>query len=363
MGCFEAVVFPVCNIVSAMWWTRKEQPIRVSIWFNTLSSVVSGVLSYGIGIADTWIARWRLLFIALGTITVVWSAVLYLFLPSSPVEAWYLTDREKYVCLERVRDNNTGIEDKKMKWYQVKECLLDPKPWLISIFACSQNIPNGEFQVTHCLGLLTDNLVIGGLVTFAAIIVSGLGFSPLDTTLLGIPTGVIATIWQIILGVLSAKLQGWRCAIITVSILFPLVSAILMWQLRRSNQVGLLGAYYAFYSYWAPYVLCTSLPLANTSGHTKKVTVNAMFFVGYCLGNILGPQVFRESDAPNYTHGYIGLVACLIVSMVSISSYGLLCQRNNRKRDRAQTDHAAVQPPEAFSDMTDKEKPDFRYDF
>lgn len=127
-----------------MWWTRKEQPIRVSIWFNTLSSVVSGILAYGVGKTDVSIARWRVLFIVLGTISVVWSAVLYLFLPSSPVEAWYLTDREKYVCVERVRDNNTGIEDKMIKWYQVKECLLDPKPWLIAIFSCSQNIPNGE---------------------------------------------------------------------------------------------------------------------------------------------------------------------------------------------------------------------------
>ena len=144
MGIFEAVVFPVCTVVTAMWWTIPEQPIRVSIWFNNLSSIVTGLLSYGIGHTNTAVATWRMLFIVLGRITTVWSVVVYTCLPSSPIEAWWLNDREKYICLERVRSSNTGVEDKNMKWYQVKECLTDPKVWLISIFACALNIPNGK---------------------------------------------------------------------------------------------------------------------------------------------------------------------------------------------------------------------------
>lgn len=143
VGIFESVVFPVCTLITAMWWTVSEQPIRVAIWFNTLSSIITGLLSYGIGHAKTNLAPWRLLFIVLGAITTIWAVIVYVFLPSSPVEAWWLTDREKYICLERVRKSNTGIEDKTVKWYQVKECLLDPKSWLISIFACAINIPNG----------------------------------------------------------------------------------------------------------------------------------------------------------------------------------------------------------------------------
>jgi MFS transporter, ACS family, allantoate permease len=151
---FEAVVFPVCTLVTAMWWTVSEQPIRVSIWFNTLSSVITGLLSYGIGHTHTSIAPWRLLLIVLGSITTVWSVVLYICLPSSPVEAWWLNDREKYICLERIRTSNTGVEDKKIKWYQVKECLLDPKSWLISVFACAINIPNGAFS-SHLYQIIT----------------------------------------------------------------------------------------------------------------------------------------------------------------------------------------------------------------
>lgn len=347
MGMLEASVFPISSILTVMWWKTSEQPLRVAFWFNQLSSVFSGVVSYGIGQTNTSLAPWRLLFIVLGGFSLIWAAILYIFLPDSPVQCWYLSDREKFVCLERVKDNNTGMEDKTIKWYQVRECLLDPKTWLLALFSLSQNIPNG------------------GLVTFSAIIVTGLGYSPLITTVLGIPTGVLATVWQIILGFIAANIPNSRCVIIAISNLVPMVCAILMWKLPRDNQNGLLAAYYVFYTYWAPYVLSTSLPMANTSGHSKKLTMNAIFFLAYCIGNIIGPQVFREEDAPFYSKGYEGLLACLVVAIASIACYGLLCRWENHRRDEKDGPQANAEASEssAFSDLTDQEKRAFRYTY
>ena len=128
----------------------------------------------------------------------------------------------------------------------------------------------------------------GGLITFAAIIVSGLGYSALITTLLGIPTGVVATVWSWIMAGICRQFKNSRCAVIGIANLVTMVSAILMWKLPRSNKHGLLAAYYIFYTYWGPYIISTSLPMANVSGHSKKVTMNAIFFLSYCLGNIIG---------------------------------------------------------------------------
>ena len=205
-------------------------------------------------------------------------------------------------------------------------------------------------------------------MTFAALIVNGLGFDPLETTLLGVPTGVIGTIWSIIFNILTSRLPGYRCVLIVISLLFPILAAVLLWQLPRDDKVALLGPYYAFYSYWACYTMSTSLPMANTSGHTKKVTLGAMYFLGYCVGNILGPQVFRAEDAPMYHKGYIGLLASLVVGAISISAYGLLCKMENRRRDKVQGGGPVQQTEEemrqeAFSDLTDKEKINFRYSY
>lgn len=212
-----------------------------------------------------------------------------------------------------------------------------------------------------------DSIVTGGLVTFAALIVNGLGYSPLETVLLGVPTGVVATVWSILFNIAASRLPGYRCVLIFVSILFPMAAAISMWQLPLDQITSRLGAYYGFYSYWAPYTMCTSLPMANTSGHSKKVTLNAMFFLGYCVGNILGPQVFRANDAPEYHRGYIGLLASMIVGAVCITAYGLICRFENMRRDKLQVGAPELteeeRREEAFSDKTDKEKLNFRYTY
>jgi hypothetical protein len=46
--------------------------------------------------------------------------------------------------------------------------------------------------------------------------------------------------------------------------------------------------------------LMLSLISSNVAGFTKKATVNAVFFIGYCAGNIAGPQFFVAAEAPNY---------------------------------------------------------------
>lgn len=351
MGATEAAVYPIASIVTVMWWTNEEQPIRVAFWFNQGSSIVAGLVSYGVGhanVASTSIALWRLLFLVLGGWSVIWAVVIWLFLPDSPPTCWWMSERQKYVCLVRIQKNNTGVEDRKIKWYQVRECLLDPKSWLLCVFTIAQNIPNG------------------GLITFAAIIVSGLGYSKLDTVLLGVPTGVLATVWQLILAIPCAKYKNVRCTVIAAANVVPLICAVLMWRLPRSNKHGLLAAYYMFYTYWAPYVLASSLPMANVSGHSKKVTMNAIFYIGYCLGNILGPQVFRDGDAPQYSQGYVGLLCCVVVATGAIGAYAYLCWAENRRRDATQASTGSgvgSTEADAFNDLTDKEKPGFRYSY
>lgn len=132
------------------------------------------------------------------------------------------------------------------------------------------------------------NYYKGGISTFSGLIVSGFGYNTLQSILINIPTGIIGTIFQIMLSVPSAKLKGWRCVIIACANIIPLACATLLWQLPRDNRHGLLASYLCFWTFFAPYVLSTSLPMANTSGHTKKVTMNALWFIAYSLGNILG---------------------------------------------------------------------------
>lgn len=74
-----------------------------------------------------------------GAITTAWAAVFYYFVPNTPTETRWLTRRQKLVVIHRISTNKIGIKDKKIKPYQIKEALRDPKLWLL----CAFQITNG----------------------------------------------------------------------------------------------------------------------------------------------------------------------------------------------------------------------------
>lgn len=71
---------------------------------------------------------------------------------------------------------------------------------------------------------------------------------------------------------------------------------------------------------------------ANTAGHTKKITTNAMLLIGYCLGNFIGPFFFKTSQAPRYTFGVAMMFFCIGVQVVCLLGLGTLFWFRNRKR-------------------------------
>lgn len=62
---------------------------------------------------------------------------------------------------------------------------------------------------------------------------------------------------------------------------------------------------FVFPAYAAGFPLSLSMVSSNVAGYTKKATVNAMMFVAYCVGNILGPFFFFSHEAPRYQVGLV----------------------------------------------------------
>jgi hypothetical protein len=64
-------------------------------------------------------------------------------LPDTPMNAWFLTEEEKYHAVTRLASNKTGIVSKVWKWNQAIEAVTDVKTWLLFLFNISINVPNG----------------------------------------------------------------------------------------------------------------------------------------------------------------------------------------------------------------------------
>lgn len=74
-----------------------------------------------------------------GLLTIAYSVIVFWLIPDSPMEAKFLSDREKVIATERLRANQMGIAARKWRWDHVKETALDVKTylWFIAITSIS----------------------------------------------------------------------------------------------------------------------------------------------------------------------------------------------------------------------------------
>ncbi|KAJ5724999.1 uncharacterized protein N7483_006356 [Penicillium malachiteum] len=348
-GC-ESLLIPAVTLVVSMWYRPEEQPKRnsgfstggsltqKSIILNVVAPILNPFIAWVVGYYHGPFEAWKIIFLLIGRVTIVWALVVYIVLPNNPLEARFLTNREKYIVIQRKAADNTGIESKAFKIEQVWEAFTDVKTWLIWFAIAALQVPNG------------------GLTTFNTLIISGLGFGDFETSLLSMPTGAMSTISGIALSYLAATTRRYRVAIVVISILLPLLGAVICYALPRTDLAGQLVG---LYTYWAPYVTLVSIYQANVAGHTKKIVLYAWFYIAWTTGNIIGPQTFRADQAPEYTGGTIAMIVCYIVAMICIVIYGMVCHLDNKRRAEAIQNQLSAD--QDWLELTDKENSGFKY--
>lgn len=195
LGCLESCINPAFIVISSQWWTREEQPLRITFWYlgNSIGQVCGGLLGYGIAhINSPSVPNWAWFFIIFGAITIIFGSFLFFYLPDSPMNARWLSDHDRALAIERVRSNRTGVENHIWKWSQFKECIMDIQCWLL--------------VATFFL----DDIPAGGVASFGSIVVKGFGYSTLYSTLLLVPLGIIQAICIVFGGFMTKKFKNIR---------------------------------------------------------------------------------------------------------------------------------------------------------
>jgi hypothetical protein len=95
------------------------------------------------------------------------------------MKARCFSEDQKRMMIERVRANETGIQNKTYKKYQMLETVKDPVIWC------------------YVMLQITSTLIIGGLGVFSNLIIASFGFSVLQTQLLNIAQGAVTIIVMI----------------------------------------------------------------------------------------------------------------------------------------------------------------------
>ncbi|SCU86044.1 LAMI_0D00166g1_1 [Lachancea mirantina] len=356
LGCAESMVTPTFTIITSQYWRKEEHFMRVCLWFgfNGLGGIWANSLAYGVYIrqASYSIEAWRVLFVVTGLITVFVGFAIFFHIPDDPSKAWFLSEREKLMVVERIRGNQQGFGNHHIKWNQVREAFTDVRTWLFFVFSIGSNIPNG------------------GLTNFMSILIkTDFGYSTKDSLLMTMPTGAVELVACPLIGYLSVLCAKRKIPFLQDRLIWGIFAAVLslvatcmLAFAKESKNTRLAGAYLL---YVAPvsFICVLSIISSNTLGYTKKWTVSSINLVSYAASNLAGPQTFIAKQAPNYSGAKIAMVVCYAGCVVTLSALYVLNIYENKRRDRIQAEKGPSDNIEnlEFADLTDKENPNFRY--
>ncbi|XDG00440.1 hypothetical protein ABKA04_000055 [Annulohypoxylon sp. FPYF3050] len=232
----------------------------------------------------------------------------------------------------------------------------DPKTWILFIMAVAAQIPNAAQS------------------SFTSIILETFGFDVLETQYLQIPGNVVQFCSLLLSGWISSRFPNLRCAVMLISNLICVGCGAALVGLPvgsdgTENRWGRLVALWLCSFTSVGFSLSLTMVSSNVAGYTKKQLTGAFLFVGYCVGNIIGPQTFKDSEAPFYTSAYIAILVGYCVKTTMVAVLYLYMWTENKKRDR----EAAVQGSglseeqekeaieQGMQDVTELDNKGFRY--
>ncbi|KAL3481414.1 major facilitator superfamily domain-containing protein [Aspergillus californicus] len=345
LGFLESGISPMFMMIVGGWYKKDEQALRMGIWYSCTGyvSIFSPLINYGLGHIRGSLSSWKYMYFFAGGLTIIWGVILNFVLPPDPISARGFTPRERYISVARLRTNNSGVRNTHFKLTQVTELLTDLKFWLIFFTAFLAMIANAPIS------------------TFTPIIINSFGYSTLQSLLLVIPSGFYAGTMMLILPYLSYRFveRGVRAWLVIGCQVVSLVACLLLLTLDLDNTGALLFACYILPTMGAGYAVLMGLQIGNIAGYTKRSLSSSGLYIGYCLGNFVGPLCFRTQDYPRYVPGFIVTVVTTFIAGVLVFIYRVVCLADNRRRD-------ATGVMEGFEhayedDLTDKTNPQFRY--
>ncbi|KAI1458045.1 MFS general substrate transporter [Annulohypoxylon moriforme] len=352
LGMFEATILPGFIAVTGIWWTRREQASRSSLWVSFLGvgSFVGTLMVYDYAKDHEQPADWRRIFLQLGSLAIVWGLFFLFLMPDGPASANLFNQNQKVVAIRRVKGNLTGTRSRRFVKAQVIEAVTDPKIILLGLIS------------------FTNAIASGGLA-FGPLIIQGFGFSQLETILWSLPLSTIQVLAQLGSGYLFSRVRNSRLHIASIVMIFPIVGAILINKLPSASKWGRLFGVWLLAYYPVGFMVIIGLLSTNIAGTTKRSVATAWVFVCYCVGQISGPRFFESTEAPDYYNGIAAILCGFMLNITLNQVLRLLYVLENRRRDKA-LEGTSEEEIEAlrklsewhgFEDATDKENVMFRY--
>ncbi|EHY54615.1 MFS transporter prlL [Exophiala dermatitidis] len=322
VGVTESPYFVGCIFFLSCWYTKKELPGRISVFYSgyTLSSAFGGLLAAGIvdGMDGLGGYRsWRWVFIIEGSITVVVAVLGYVLLPDYPATTSWLSPEERAMAQYRLSRETDGDKDEVTEsvFVGLKQALTDPKVYLL-VF------------------IQTAAVVSMSFTYFFPSIVKTLGYDKVETLLLTAPPYFAAFLFS-----LANSWHSGHTNDRSYHIAFACVLSACGQIISMSTHV--LGArYFAMFlqamgAFSAFQIILSWVSSTIPRPKAKRAVALALATAVSNATNISTSYLYPSWDAPLYRMGCIVLTVSLLCCAAASLALRFWLKKLNDKADRS----------------------------
>ncbi|ESX00004.1 hypothetical protein KL918_005289 [Ogataea parapolymorpha] len=282
LGVTESVVVPALEVTMLQFFTPQQRAtIQPIFWVSCVGppNIIAGFIAYGVLYATGTIPPWKIFMIILGGMTLIVTAVCWIWYPADPTTAKFLTTREKYFLIKKVHaTSSSSITQTVIKRDQIVECLRDPLSWL--------------FSLAMFLIMLSNNLAYQQNLLYV-----GLGVSNLGSTLVSVAGAGFSWAYMIFGSVFIYYFPNQSHWATFLGCVPAVASGIAMVTIPWSNKLALLAMLVlAGNTFALAYIVILGWSTAAASGNTKRYVRHLMLMVSYGVSNIISPQLWKGNQ-------------------------------------------------------------------
>ncbi|KEZ43361.1 hypothetical protein SAPIO_CDS4821 [Scedosporium apiospermum] len=335
VGLFESSFSPVLVYLIGGWYTKTEMAKRTALFMMTapIGTAFSGYLQAAVytnldGVNG--LAGWRWLYIICGIMTVPVGIATFFFLPDTPytTKAWFLTEEERVLALERVRKQGTA--------------------------------PPGELSFKHVASVLTRWRWYGFVIAyvlygcssmsagFFAIWLKSEGYTVVQSNVIPTGTWLISGFATVLWGYLS-DYTGSRFLFVLIPLALGLISNGILAFWPSGIGIKMFAFLFIGVQLMPGVFFAWAMEICREDNEERAIVASSMNGMTYAVVAWLPILIFPQTMAPDFRYGYPASFGLVIASIIAVIIVQLLVIRE-RKKKRGEITDAASQDDEEKSD-------------
>lgn len=324
LGIFESALFPGAAFLISCWYPRKQMATRNSIFYiisGLVGSLASPIgYSFSLLHGRAGISGWQWIFIFFGVITCVVGIMGILFIVDFPDRATFLTDDQRHLILTRIQRDRGDAKPDPVTWAKIGKHLCDWKIWLFGLMFMSATV------------------AAYSLAYFLPVILATMGFTNVQSMLLGTPTNVYAFIPALSTAYIADKVKNARAYVVMFNALFVIIGTCMYSQLPLSQKAArYAGVFLAVGGCNGNVPLLISWAQTSIRAQSKRAVTAAVIVAWGGIGGILSGVVFIQKEAKlGYPTGIwftVGMNSFTICAALCLSFW---FRYQNRRADRGE---------------------------